>query len=78
LRRLAALWLAVAHALVLAAPAFSAPPSNNDFAGQTLTGASPVFTGTNADANGQVGEDDHAAGSRDSDWLRHDAGRVCG
>ena len=72
MRRLAALWLAVACALVLAAPAFSAPPSNNDFAGQTLTGASPVFTGTNADANGQVGEDDHAAGSRDSDCEEDD------
>jgi Ca2+-binding RTX toxin-like protein len=63
--RLAAVGLAALCSLALAAPAAATPPANNDFAGQTLTGASPAFTGTNVDANGQVGEDNHAIASRD-------------
>ena len=65
--RIAGLGLAAACALALAAPAAAEPPANNDFAGQTLTGSTPVFTGHNVEANGQVGEDNHAGVSRDLD-----------
>lgn len=54
-------------ALAVASPVLAAAPANNDFAGLTLTGAAPAFTGTNADATSEDGEDDHAAASRDDD-----------
>lgn len=61
--------LAVAVAAVLAAPAQAVAPTNNDFAGVTLTGDAPAFTGSNENATSEVGEDDHADASRDEECI---------
>ena len=63
--RLAGACAVVVIALAAGGTAFAAAPANNDFAGLTLTGDAPAFTGSNAEATGQAGEDDHAAASRD-------------
>ena len=74
--RFAALGLLIACGLVVAPAASAAPPANNDFAGQTLTGAAPAFTGTNVEAGGQVGEDNHAEASRDDSCEESDLGCI--
>ncbi len=71
-RALTALALSLVVLLASAAPALGAPPANDNFPGFPLTDVNALFSGTNVDATGQPGEDDHADASREEGCAESD------